>query len=275
MNFTTRILLIFMVWASICYAMAFSIPPNLLLYWVVRCVAYLFLIASFLIPVCLGIENRRFWLASCVSAIGLIFFAQTNGFSDPIAGLMAMFVSRELGIDELTWPGAGEIGHWMAIYGVIEINLIIFWSIITGWIWQKLDLKTPLWIVGVWAFFWVLTFSIEWTNQGHHLFGTVVVQLTVIAFAAMLLPGAILFDNAREPFWPGFAIAGYLVCALVVPIGPEGYAIFASGAITNLLPTAQARLLGELALLLVVPLGALIVASTVHFIVASNTKVIA
>lgn len=278
LSFSTRWLLAAVAWISLCYAMMFTIPPNLLLFCAVRFLAFLLLIALFILPVCLRLKENDFWLAASVSAFGLLLFSQTDGYSNPLTGYVTEFFHSRLGYQTGFWPAEygfgfetrdGTIGRWNAIYDVVELNLVAMWSLLAGSFWHHLREKAATMAIMVWTFFWFLAFATLWKSPYDAAFTPFAIQFSIVTFISILLPSVVLTDCRDRPFWPVFSLTGFLIVAQLVPMGNDSYVMPVSVAIADQLSMRSVAFVSVL-LLLTIPLGALAVASAATAIVSGR-----
>ncbi|QEG23849.1 hypothetical protein [Mariniblastus fucicola] len=262
MKFDTRLLLAVTAWAALCYAMAFSIPPNLLAFYAVKFITVVLVFAGAMLPLVVELKHREFWIGWSSTTLSLIAFMMMGGVPNPVAEHVTNAVFRMMGHGDLdVFADYGEnfargtIGSWVALYWVVELHTVLLWGVVAGLIWMKLGEQSPGWLLGVWSFFWALSFAMEWFGVGVG-WSVIVWSMVVVCFASML-PCLVLYGGRMRPFWITVAIGGILVCVQIMSSKSYGLPIVANTTIANTFPNlAFYPEIGSLIVLLSVPLAA-------------------
>lgn len=220
MSYSTRTLLAITFWFALCYAMVFSIPPNLLVFYVFRFVVYFLFTLSLILPLFLPLKHQRLGIAYSFTGFGLLLFTIMENTSNPVAGHLAETIFR---IGEFKEPSLtdfgdvnhvnGTIGQFLCLYYVVELHVVILLAILSGLLWQWLSDKTPFWLAGVSCFAWLFVFSMEFTGVGMGWF--LFAEFVAVFVFVSILPGVTIYQGTMRPFWTAFSLAG---CAISIQL---------------------------------------------------------
>ena len=269
MHFNTRFLLAITAWAALNYAMAFTIPPNLLAFLILQFAVYTAVAIAILLPLFLKLKFQKFSIAFSITAIGLLAFSLCDKLPNPIAGSLTQFVFNRLGVTEIELISSfgydyvnGVVGKWYSIYFVFEIHSVLALGALAGFLWHKLGNRTPIWLVGLWLFLWAISISKEASGVGTDW--SPVVGYFLLVVTIFLLPGIALFDEQWRPFSMSFTIAGCLGC-LQLQTNQFGPPVISNTTIASTFPNMPASV-GEHVVQIIVVVLAVFVGTAVQVV---------